>query len=78
MDLMIPYREDADILRVVIRTRSIHLVVALNSTIKDKSENAPIKYLFTIHWIKPIVSSRLKVLMCFRERIIMRLFLVIP
>ena len=78
MDLMILYREDADILRVVIRTRSIHLVVALNSTIKDKLESAPIKYLFTIHWIKPIVSSRLKVLMCFQERIIMRLFLVTP
>ena len=78
MDLMILYREDADILRVVIRTRSIHLVAALNLTIKDKSESAPIKYLFTIQWSKPIISSRLKVLMCFRERITMRLFLVIP
>ena len=51
---MIPCKEDADILRVATKTRSTHLEDALNSTVKDRLESVPIKYLYTIPWSKTI------------------------
>jgi len=73
---MMLYKEDVDILRAVIKTRSIHLEDVSNSIVKDKLESVPIKYLFTIPWSKTIAFLKLRELMFYQEKIIMQLFLV--
>jgi len=55
MEPLITYKVDADILHAATMTKSTHLEDALNSIAKDRSENAPIKCLYTIRWNKPIV-----------------------